>query len=85
MKCGECASVLVDPVPDDQTFAKMYAKAEYHDCHYKGLEGGAYAESAELLKQYVPAGASVVDYGCGVGAFLKALRFEGFEPYGVRV
>jgi 2-polyprenyl-3-methyl-5-hydroxy-6-metoxy-1,4-benzoquinol methylase len=83
MKCANCSSVFVDPVPDDQTFARMYAKAAYHDCHYEGLEDGAYAESAELLKRYVPAGASVLDYGCGLGAFLKALRVAGFDPYGV--
>jgi 2-polyprenyl-3-methyl-5-hydroxy-6-metoxy-1,4-benzoquinol methylase len=83
MHCASCNSVFVDPVPDDATFARMYAKAEYHDCHYEGKEGGVYAASAQLLKQYLPAGASVLDYGCGVGDFLKALGTEGFIPFGV--
>lgn len=83
MRCASCNSVFVDPVPDNATFALMYAKAEYHDCHYEGKEGGEYAASAQLLKQYLPAGASVLDYGCGVGAFLKALGVEGFIPFGV--
>lgn len=83
LKCGACSSVFVDPVPDSQTFAKMYAKADYHDLYYEGSEGGAYSESANLLKEYLPAGAKVLDYGCGVGAFLKALAQEGFIPYGV--
>ena len=83
LKCGACSSVFVDPVPDDQTFVKMYAKADYHDCYYEGAEGGAYAESAKLLKKYLPAASKVMDYGCGVGAFLKALAQEGFIPYGV--
>lgn len=83
LKCGDCSSVFVDPVPDGQTFARMYAKAEYHDCHYEGKEGGAYTESAILLKQYLPTGALVLDYGCGVGAFLKALRDQEFVPFGV--
>lgn len=83
LECGGCSSVFVDPIPDSQTFARMYAKAEYHDCHYEGKEGGEYAASAQLLKQYLPAGAAVLDYGCGVGAFLKALGAEGFIPFGV--
>ncbi len=83
LKCGACSSVFVDPVPDSQTFAKMYAKADYHDRYYEGSEGGACSESANLLKKYLPVGAKVLDYGCGVGAFLKALAQEGFTPYGV--
>lgn len=83
LKCGACSSVFVDPVPDSQTFAKMYAKADYHDLYYEGSEGGAYSESVNLLKKYLPAGATVLDYGCGVGAFLKALAQEEFIPYGV--
>lgn len=83
MRCATCTSVFVDPVPDNATFARMYAKAEYHDCHYVGKDGGEYAASAQLLRQYLSAGASVLDYGCGVGAFLKALGNAGFVPYGV--
>jgi len=83
LKCGGCSSVFVDPIPDSQTFARMYAKADYHDCHYEGKEDGAYAESTQLLRQYLPTGALVLDYGCGVGAFLRALNADGFVPYGV--
>jgi 2-polyprenyl-3-methyl-5-hydroxy-6-metoxy-1,4-benzoquinol methylase len=83
LQCGNCSSVFVDPIPDSQTFTRMYAKADYHDCHYEGKEDGEYTESAQLLKQFLPAGALVLDYGCGVGAFLRALNAEGFVPYGV--
>lgn len=83
MRCATCISVFVDPVPDSATFARMYAKAAYHDCHYEDKEGGEYAASAQLLKQYLPVGASVLDYGCGVGGFLIALGNVGFVPYGV--
>ena len=83
LKCKNCSSVFVDPVPDLQTFGMMYAKTAYHDCHYEGVENIAYSDSAKLLRQYLPSGAIVLDYGCGVGAFLKALKSEGFLPYGV--
>ena len=83
LKCNGCASVFVDPVPDSQTFALMYTKANYHDSHYDGKVGVAYTESAQLLKKYLHTGALVLDYGCGVGGFLKALGKEEFIPYGV--
>ena len=83
LECGSCSSVFVDPVPDGQTFARMYAKGDSHDCHYEGKGGGAYTESARLLKRFLPEGSLVLDYGCGTGAFLKALGAEGFVPFGV--
>jgi 2-polyprenyl-3-methyl-5-hydroxy-6-metoxy-1,4-benzoquinol methylase len=83
LKCGECTSVFVDPVPDNKTFVKMYAKENYHDIHYEGSEEGAYFESASVLKEYLPVTATVLDYGCGVGAFLKALKQNGFLSCGV--
>jgi SAM-dependent methyltransferase len=83
LRCGGCQSVFVDPIPDHQTSVRMYAKYDYHDCHYKGIEGEAYTKSARRLKQYLPAGSLVLDYGCGTGAFLKALNAEGFVPFGV--
>lgn len=83
IKCGACFSVYVDPVPDSQTFALIYAKATYHDLYYEGSESDEYSESANLLKAYLPVGATVLDYGCGVGAFLKGLAQEGFIPCGV--
>ena len=83
LKCSRCSSVFVDPIPDSKTFAKMYAKADYHDCYYGGKECGEYLVSTKVLKQYLPAGAFVLDYGCGLGGFLTALKEEGFIPYGV--
>jgi 2-polyprenyl-3-methyl-5-hydroxy-6-metoxy-1,4-benzoquinol methylase len=83
LKCAGCSSVYVDPIPDDQTFSRMYAKDVYHDCHYEGVDNSAYLESAHLLRQSLSEGATVLDYGCGVGEFLQALGKEGFIPYGV--
>lgn len=83
LRCDRCLSVVVDPIPDRETFARMYAKADYHDCHYKGKFSDEYLVSAQILKQFLPSGASVLDYGCGVGGFLKALKDVGFDPLGV--
>jgi SAM-dependent methyltransferase len=61
----------------------MYAKDAYHDIHYKEKESDAYSASARLLRQHMSPGSLVLDYGCGLGAFLKALKSSGFVPYGV--
>ncbi|MFZ2726466.1 MAG: methyltransferase domain-containing protein [Methylococcaceae bacterium] len=85
-KCAKCGSVFVNPLPDTDTFSKMYVKSQYHDKHYEGKDSGAYVEyieSARLLRQYLNQGSLVLDYGCGTGGFLNALKSEGFIPYGV--
>jgi 2-polyprenyl-3-methyl-5-hydroxy-6-metoxy-1,4-benzoquinol methylase len=83
LKCGKCKSVFVDPVPDAQTFARMYAKSAYHDLYYDGGEGVDYSESVRLLCQHLEPGSTVLDYGCAVGSFLKACSSRGLVPFGV--
>jgi len=83
LKCSSCASVFVDPVPDNQTFSRMYAKADYHDRYYDCKENQFYTESVDLLKQYLSSGSLVLDYGCGTGDFLRALDTAGYIPFGV--
>lgn len=81
--CASCCSVYVDPVPDTQTFARMYAKSDYHDCFYGECDTARYEVAARLLLPFAHAGATVLDYGCGFGAFLQAVKAAGFTPYGV--
>lgn len=83
LECGKCQSVFVDPVPDAQTFARMYAKSAYHDQYYDGNEVAQYSESAQLLSKFLKPRSTVLDYGCGVGGFLKACASQGFVPFGV--
>ncbi len=81
--CGGCSSVFVDPIPDQVIFASMYAKADYHDCHYQDKANDDYTASAAILRRFVAAGSRVLDYGCGTGAFLQALRGSGLIAVGV--
>lgn len=83
LKCSKCKSVYVDPVPDALTFARMYAKSAYHDQFYDGSEGEDYQESVRLLSKHLKPGLKVLDYGCGLGWFLKACKSHGFVPFGV--
>ncbi len=82
--CGICKTVFVDPVPDQVTFSKMYAQQDYHDLFYQeDINLEEYRASAALLRKYLKGGGSVLDYGCGMGHFLIALREQGFKPFGV--
>src|SRR5271157_3142232 len=83
VRCRSCSSVFVDPVPDTNSFALTYSKASYHDAHYIDRESALYGSSARLLRAFLPVGASVLDYGCGLGLFMKALKVEGFSTTGV--
>jgi SAM-dependent methyltransferase len=37
----------------------------------------------DFIRQYLPAGSVVLDYGCGTGLFLEGLRCRGFKVYGL--
>ena len=82
-ECNKCLSIYLDPVPDAETFSLMYAKDSYHDYHYGNDNDTEYVDSVNLLKKFLPEGSSVLDYGCGTGGFLKVLKDEGFDPFGV--
>lgn len=82
-QCERCCSIFVNPVPNSDVFSKMYAKSEYHDTHYVDCNQDTYDESAMLLMRFAPRNALVLDYGCGIGSFLKATKACGFIPYGV--
>jgi SAM-dependent methyltransferase len=83
LRCRDCRTVFVDPVPDAACFAQMYDKANYHDSHYSANDLTPYCQAAALLRQFAQPGSTVLDYGCGVGHFLQAVKAEGFHPYGV--
>jgi SAM-dependent methyltransferase len=81
--CSDCRTVFVDPVPDDLCFSQMYAKSSYHDSHYSTPDLLPYNKAAILLSQFACHGSTVLDYGCGLGYFLRAIKSLGFVPHGV--
>ena len=84
VRCSRCATVFVDPLPDDDTFRQIYTPEAYHDLYYNSSTDTApYAQSVRLLSRFAPLGARVLDYGCGGGHFLLACRELGFIPIGL--
>jgi SAM-dependent methyltransferase len=84
-RCIACLSVFVDPVPDESTFAKIYAKTVYHDTHYSENKSVHYRSAVSLLERFAPPGSSVLDYGCGFGQFLAQVQAAGFQGTGVEL
>lgn len=80
--CSKCATRYIDPVPDAATFEQIYAPGDYHDVYYGGEGQGPYGETAKLLGRHLPAGARILDYGCGAGHLIRALSEAGFAASG---
>ncbi|MEO7277719.1 MAG: class I SAM-dependent methyltransferase [Sphingomicrobium sp.] len=71
------------PTADD--FARIYARAEYHDVHYVEPSAGQFRRSLAALARFVPEGARVLDFGCGNGQFLKEASDAGYIAEGVEL
>jgi SAM-dependent methyltransferase len=80
--CSACSTRFIDPVPNPEQLAAIYAPAEYHEVFYGGAGAADYEATARLLARHLPRGARVFDYGCGAGHLLAALKSEGFEAAG---
>lgn len=50
LRCRDCRTVFVDPVPDAACFAQMYDKATYHDSFYSANDLTPYQQAAALLR-----------------------------------
>lgn len=83
--CSSCKSTFTHPLPTSDEIAAMYAKSEYHDEHYAELDDGGFARSLDAVSHLFEPGATILDYGCGNGAFLVAARRKGFVAAGVEV
>ncbi len=80
--CRDCDTRFIDPVPDAATMVRMYAPDQYHDQFYEFDDLADYAETVAKLVPALPAGARILDYGCGAGHFVRAARARGFDAVG---
>ena len=80
--CSRCGTRYIDPVPSSAVFEKIYAPGDYHDVFYDGDGQSAYGATAERLADHLPPEARVLDYGCGSGHLIEALRTQGLAASG---
>ena len=82
-KCRKCKSTCIHPIPDQNTFQKIYSKKNYHNIFYKSYNKKKYLNSVKYIKNYIHKDALFLDYGCGSGYFMKALDTYGYKSVGI--
>jgi SAM-dependent methyltransferase len=90
-RCGDCATVFVDPQPNDATLAAAYA-ADYGPLRTRRRAIDRLGErlaqrEADRLARLADRTTPLLDVGCGTGAFLRRLQrcgwdgsMQGLEP-----
>jgi SAM-dependent methyltransferase len=90
-RCADCGSFCLDPMPSDADLLRMYPAETYYA--YRIATGQPLrARLRRLLgvslgtrEPAFPAPGSVLDFGCGAGAFLLAMKAAGWTCAGVEV
>jgi 2-polyprenyl-3-methyl-5-hydroxy-6-metoxy-1,4-benzoquinol methylase len=88
--CDECGACFASGLPDQQRFDQYYADSSKYDLSGEGAQLSAqdlerFADEAAFVAAHISDRDSpALDVGTATGAFLAALRSEGFEhTYGV--
>jgi SAM-dependent methyltransferase len=90
-RCGDCGSFALDPMPTEHELLRMYPPESYYAyrlpaerpirTRLKRLVGAA---SGTREPKFIAPGC-VLDFGCGAGDFLLAMRTAGWSCAGVEV
>lgn len=90
--CSACGFKFTNPRPEDAELGKYYQSEDYisHSNTKKGLISKLYhrvrkitlQQKVELVSKYVSRG-TILDYGCGTGAFLQACIENGWKGFGM--
>ncbi|MEA2999798.1 MAG: hypothetical protein QOK17_1631 [Sphingomonadales bacterium] len=83
-RCAECGASVLDPLPDEADFARMYRPSDYHDSFYEELTEPTPTALASVAGKLKPSG-RVLDFGCGNGAFMVTAGAAGFRCEGVEL
>ncbi len=93
VRCEECRTVYVNPMPSAEEVLTYYQNPAY----FAGDEGGGYRDYAAMhkaltphfrrrlrvLARHLPSRGRLLDFGCADGYFLELARAEGWEIGGV--
>jgi 2-polyprenyl-3-methyl-5-hydroxy-6-metoxy-1,4-benzoquinol methylase len=92
VSCNQCGFKFTNPRPGDEKLGDYYKSEEYisHSDTKKGLIAKLYhavrkrtlKQRLELVSGLVSRG-SILDYGCGTGAFVETCRSAGWNAFGV--
>ncbi len=94
LKCSTCQLLITSPRPEDSELGKYYLSAAYtsHINQAASLMDKAYVVARSftlkwklslILKHNSNKAGKLLDFGCGVGEFLKASAMKGWQVSGV--
>ncbi len=92
-KCNSCAFLFTNPRPNKDEIGPYYQSEEYfsHSTESKSIISKIYNKvrdinirsKVNLVKNELNDVESILDYGCGVGLFLKQCKIDGLKVQGV--
>lgn len=88
-RCAGCGVAQVWPLPDPAAAQDLYFK-EYWGAERNKYQGALSRRLTDIflssrvraVRRLAPAGAAVLDYGCGNGDFVRAMRAAGYDCRG---
>ena len=92
VSCKNCGFKFTNPRPDNSVLGNYYKAESYvsHTNSKKGIVNKLYhavrsytlKSKVQLIEEFVSRG-TILDYGCGTGMFLSAIKNSGWETYGI--
>ena len=83
-KCLNCKCTSIWPKLNADDQEKLYSVDIYHNTHYinENTNLDKYEKSLNIIQKFLNMNSSIVDFGCGLGFFLKRLE-KKFKATGV--
>jgi len=92
--CEDCGLRFTNPIPEANTISKYYQSEDYisHSNTKKGIVNSLYHAARDFMIQQkinwiksFSSKKSLLDFGCGTGHFMNALKQNGFQVKGVEI
>ena len=86
IKCSQCKIVYVNPVPNQIILNNIYSKTNYHDKYYTHTYNQYklnFLQTFTDISKFLNLDSKFLDYGCGIGYFLKFLNENNVQAEGV--
>jgi SAM-dependent methyltransferase len=91
-QCTACGLLVTNPYPDTNESSAYYQSDKYYShpgkkvnllaMAYLAIRKRNIGSKTNLVKKYIPKG-SILDIGCGSGAFLQACSQKGYQVTGI--
>jgi SAM-dependent methyltransferase len=87
-RCNRCHSTVIDPLPEAAMLAEIFDWERYHERHYIAASAGdgrRHARAVRTLRERLGGAGSLLDFGSGSGAFLRAASNLGWRCEGIEL